>query len=108
MVYFLLLQLTTGFQLTSIWSWFSDQCICYDLQLQECVGAAVTALGPEKMLTLLPISLDAENFTCSNIWLVPILKKYVIGGSLGYFMEHIMPLAESFERASHKGICSNH
>lgn len=70
--------------------------------LQECIGSAVTALGPERILTLLPISLDAENFTCSNIWLVPILNKYVVGASLRYFMEHIMPLAESFKRASHK------
>ncbi|RVW16609.1 Ribosomal RNA-processing protein 12 [Vitis vinifera] len=76
--------------------------VCYDLQLQECIGSAVTALGPERILTLLPISLDAENFTCSNIWLVPILNKYVVGASLRYFMEHIMPLAESFKRASHK------
>ncbi|KAJ9695854.1 hypothetical protein PVL29_011032 [Vitis rotundifolia] len=70
--------------------------------LQECIGSAVTALGPERILVLLPISLDAENFTCSNIWLVPILNKYVVGASLRYFMEHVMPLAESFKRASHK------
>ncbi|KAJ9695853.1 hypothetical protein PVL29_011032 [Vitis rotundifolia] len=72
--------------------------------LQECIGSAVTALGPERILVLLPISLDAENFTCSNIWLVPILNKYVVGASLRYFMEHVMPLAESFKRASHKDL----
>ena len=82
--------------------------VCYDLQLQECIGTAVTALGPEKMLTMLPISLGAENLTCPNIWLVPILNKYVVGASLRCFMEHIIPLEESFEWASHKGICSNH
>lgn len=63
-------------------------------------------MGPEKLLMRVPITLNAGDFTCANIWLVPILKKYVVGASLGYYMEHIMPLAKSFQRASHKGIFS--
>ncbi|KAJ7976766.1 RRP12-like protein [Quillaja saponaria] len=70
--------------------------------LHKCIGSAVIAMGPERLLTLLPISLDDHNFTCSNIWLVPILKDYVAGASLGYYMDHIMPLAKSFKRASRK------
>ena len=76
------------------------------LQLQECIGAAVIAMGPEELLELLPISLNAEDFTCSNIWLIPILKKFITGASLGFFVEHVVPLAESFARASHKGTCT--
>ncbi|WOG91007.1 hypothetical protein DCAR_0310255 [Daucus carota subsp. sativus] len=71
-------------------------------KLQECIGAAVIAMGPEELLELLPISLNAEDFTCSNIWLIPILKKFITGASLGFFVEHVVPLAESFSRASHK------
>lgn len=74
------------------------------LQLQHCIGSAVIAMGPERILTLLPISLNADDFTCSNVWLVPILKNHVIGASLGYYMEHIVPLAKTFQRASRKGI----
>ncbi|KAB2631281.1 RRP12-like protein [Pyrus ussuriensis x Pyrus communis] len=70
--------------------------------LQKCIGTAVIAIGPERILELVPISLNASDFTCSNIWLVPILKDYVVGASLGYYMEHIMPLAKSFCRASGK------
>ena len=70
-------------------------------QLQECVGAAVIAVGPEKVLSLVPISLNAE--TCSNAWLIPILKKYVVGASLQYFMDHIVPLAKSIQDVSDKG-----
>ncbi|KAH9679249.1 NUC173 domain-containing protein [Citrus sinensis] len=68
--------------------------------LQHCIGSAVIAMGPERILTLLPISLNADDFTCSNVWLVPILKNHVIGASLGYYMEHIVPLAKTFQRAS--------
>ncbi|KAH9648514.1 NUC173 domain-containing protein [Citrus sinensis] len=70
--------------------------------LQHCIGSAVIAMGPERILTLLPISLNADDFTCSNVWLVPILKNHVIGASLGYYMEHIVPLAKTFQRASRK------
>ncbi|KAK6149141.1 hypothetical protein DH2020_016666 [Rehmannia glutinosa] len=70
--------------------------------LQDCIGSAVAAMGPEKLLALLPISISAKEFSCSNIWLIPILKKNIVGSSLRFFMEHIVPLAESFEKGSHK------
>ncbi|XP_010927011.1 uncharacterized protein [Elaeis guineensis] len=70
--------------------------------LQECIGAAVVAMGPEKVLSLIPISLDKEKLTCSNTWLIPILKQYVVGSSLQFFMEHIVPLANSLQTARDK------
>ncbi|KAJ0098559.1 hypothetical protein Patl1_20494 [Pistacia atlantica] len=70
--------------------------------LQHCIGSAVIAMGPQRILKLLPISLDADNFTCSNTWLVPIFKNHVVEASLGFYMEHIVPLAKTFQRASRK------
>lgn len=64
------------------------------------------AIGPEKMLNLFPISLHPEDFSYTNFWLVPILKDYVIGSSLNYYMDHVVPLARSFQHASHKGMSS--
>jgi len=75
------------------------------MQLQKCIGSAVFAMGPEKFLILVPISLDEHSYTYSNIWLVPILKQYITGASLAFYMEHIVPLAKSFKKASRKGIC---
>ena len=80
----------------------------YHMQLQECIGSAVIAIGPEKILMLLPINTNAEDLTCSNVWLIPILRNYVVESSLGFFMEHIVPLAESFQRSSSEGTCSNY
>lgn len=70
--------------------------------VEECIGYAVTALGPEKILELLPISLNADDLTCSNIWLINVLKKYIIGSSLGFYIENIVPLSKSLKRASRK------
>lgn len=70
--------------------------------LEDCIGSAVAAMGPEMLLSLIPISLDAKDFSCSNIWLIPVLKKNIVGSSLQFFIEHIIPLAESFEKGSHE------
>ncbi|KAK3023516.1 hypothetical protein RJ639_044782, partial [Escallonia herrerae] len=72
------------------------------LQLQECMGSSIISMGPEKLLMLLPISFNDEDLTCTNIWLVPLLRIYVLGSSLGFFMEHVVPLMESLQRACHK------
>ncbi|KAK4580618.1 hypothetical protein RGQ29_024312 [Quercus rubra] len=69
--------------------------------LRKCLGSAVIAMGPERILALLPISLRAD-LTCLNIWLIPILKDYVVEASLGYYIENVVPLAKSFEQASRK------
>lgn len=61
-------------------------------------------MGPEKLLELLPISFSAKDYSTSNAWLLPILQENVVGSSLRFFIEHIVPLAESFDKASHKGI----
>ncbi|KAK8588814.1 hypothetical protein V6N13_087709 [Hibiscus sabdariffa] len=70
--------------------------------LRSCLGSAVTVIGPERILTLLPITLDVDGLIYSNMWLVPILKEYIVGASLSYYMEHIVPLAKSYQQASCK------
>lgn len=67
-------------------------------KLQSCVGSAVVAMGPEKLLALLPLSINPKDLSCSNAWLIPILKEYIVGSSLGFFMEHIMPLAKFLQK----------
>uniref|UniRef100_A0ACD5WMY4 Uncharacterized protein n=1 Tax=Avena sativa TaxID=4498 RepID=A0ACD5WMY4_AVESA len=69
-------------------------------KVEECIGAAIVAMGPDKIRSLLPISFDEDWFTCSNTWLVPILNKYVYGASLQHFIEYIVPLAKSLRDAS--------
>lgn len=70
--------------------------------LQNCIGSAVTAMGPEKILTLIPISISPGDLTVQNMWLVPILQSHVVGASLGYYLEYIVPLAKSFQDESCK------
>ncbi|CAL4954229.1 unnamed protein product [Urochloa decumbens] len=68
--------------------------------VEECIGAAVIAMGPEKVLSLIPIAFDEERLTCSNTWLLPILDKHTYGAPLQLFLEHIVPGAKSIQNAS--------
>lgn len=70
--------------------------------VEECIGAAVIAMGPDKVLSLLPITFDENRLTCSNTWLLPILDKYTYGAPLQYFLEHIVPLAKSVQSVSNR------
>ncbi|KAK7267351.1 hypothetical protein RIF29_20020 [Crotalaria pallida] len=70
--------------------------------LQKCVGSAVFAMGAERFLKLLPITFNEDECSYSNIWLVQIMKLYVNGASLAFYVEHIVPLAKSFKKASRK------
>ena len=89
--------------MTIIFKCFLDcKNICH-LQVQECIGAAVVAMGPYKVLSLVPIAFDEDRLTCSNSWLLPILDKYTYGAPLQLFLEHIVPLAKSVQNASDMG-----
>lgn len=95
----------------TVMSMFSSDYYCLEpngndwliLQLQKCFGCAVAAMGAENILRLVPVSFNVENLTYANMWMLPILKKYTCGASLGYFMEQIVPIAQSLQKASHKG-----
>ncbi|CAO2195939.1 unnamed protein product [Urochloa humidicola] len=68
--------------------------------VEECIGAAVIAMGPDKVLSLIPIAFDEDRLKCSNSWLLPILDKYTYGAPLQLFLERIAPLAKSVQNAS--------
>uniref|UniRef100_A0A1J3H3Y0 RRP12-like protein n=1 Tax=Noccaea caerulescens TaxID=107243 RepID=A0A1J3H3Y0_NOCCA len=68
--------------------------------VQQCIGSAVVAMGPVRLLTLLPITLHAESHSCANAWLIPILRRYIVGSSLEYYIDHIVPLSQSLMLAS--------
>lgn len=60
------------------------------MQLHECLGSAVRAMGPETFLGFLPLNLEAEDLSEVNVWVFPILKQYIIGARLSFFVEAIL------------------
>ncbi|KAM3395018.1 RRP12-like protein [Capsicum galapagoense] len=77
-----------------------DENFPYRRQLHECVGSAVGAMGPESLLTLLPLKLDAQDISESNIWLLPILKQNIVGAHLSFFTNSILSMVGAMKQRS--------
>ncbi|XP_051150199.1 uncharacterized protein LOC127264739 [Andrographis paniculata] len=69
-------------------------------QLTKCAGAALSSMGPEAFLNLIPLNLEDEDLSESNLWLFPILKQYTVGAHLQFFSKSILPLVEKMKQKS--------
>ncbi|GAU26881.1 hypothetical protein TSUD_02840, partial [Trifolium subterraneum] len=79
-----------------------DEDFPFRKQLHACLGAAVVAMGPETLLSLIPLNLEADDLSVSNKWLFPILKQYIVGARLKYFTEKILPMIERVNENAQK------
>lgn len=79
-----------------------DEDFPYRKQLHECVGSAVGSMGPETFLCFLPLKLEASDLSEVNVWLFPILKQYIIGARLDFFMEKLLGMAKLIRQKSRK------
>ncbi|MCE3050388.1 hypothetical protein HAX54_047111 [Datura stramonium] len=77
-----------------------DEDFPYRRQLHECVGSAVGAMGPESFLTLLPLKLDEQDLSETNIWLLPILKQNIVGAHLSFFTNSILSMVGAMKQRS--------
>ncbi|CAL9039285.1 unnamed protein product [Musa banksii] len=80
----------------------SDEDFSFRKQLHECLGSAISAMGPEKFLHILPLNLDVEDVSDANVWLLPILKQHVVGARLSFFLEHILVMVKHIKQKSLK------
>ncbi|KAJ7979205.1 RRP12-like protein [Quillaja saponaria] len=67
-----------------------DEDFPFRKQLNECLGSALVAMGPETFLSLLPLNLEAEDFSEANVWLFPILKQYIVCANISFFTDSIL------------------
>lgn len=73
-----------------IWS-FSSRLIQFSLlflQLHECIGSAIGAMGPKEFLNVLHV----QNISDANVWILPLLKQYTVGASLSFFVKEILKM----------------
>ncbi|CAH1413101.1 unnamed protein product [Lactuca virosa] len=70
--------------------------------VEDCIGCAILVMTAEKVHEFIPISVDPDELTCSNTWLIPIYRDHVVQSSLGFFIRTIVPLSESFMEACGK------
>eukprot|EP01116_Phalansterium_solitarium_P021664 TRINITY_DN6825_c0_g1_i2.p1 TRINITY_DN6825_c0_g1~~TRINITY_DN6825_c0_g1_i2.p1 ORF type:complete len:1290 (+),score=619.19 TRINITY_DN6825_c0_g1_i2:80-3871(+) len=79
--------------------------------LDDTLRAFVTAMGPEKFLSVLPLNIEENEATKTNrlrAWLLPLLKPAIKHAELLFFAQYFVPLAqrlkERFAVAKQKGL----
>ncbi|XP_076301341.1 RRP12-like protein isoform X1 [Lasioglossum baleicum] len=56
------------------------------------IGAAIRSLGPQTVLTLIPLKLPNNEINLKRTWLLPLLKDCITEGTLSFFMNTLLPL----------------
>lgn len=75
--------------------WRTNEDFEHKAEAEAVIGNAITELGPEVVLNVLPLNLLDANKT-GRAWLLPLLRDNVRFARLGYFIQHFMPLIEAF------------
>ncbi|KAL2487564.1 ARM repeat superfamily protein [Forsythia ovata] len=70
------------------------------LKVAQVFGAITWCYGSETFLNLLPLKLEAQNLSEANLWLFPILKRYVVDANLSFFTKSILPMVSVIKRKS--------
>ncbi|EDV47177.2 LOW QUALITY PROTEIN: uncharacterized protein Dere_GG19496 [Drosophila erecta] len=63
------------------------------LQIEHTLISAIKALGPELVLTAIPLADGKGGMQLERSWLLPLLREGANGASLQFFKEKIVPLA---------------
>ncbi|XP_001606680.2 RRP12-like protein [Nasonia vitripennis] len=72
----------------------------YNAEIEFAVGAAVRALGPQVVLSAIPLQGAGGDVDLKRSWLLPVLKDCTNHSTLGYFIDNLLLLAESCEKKS--------
>lgn len=65
------------------------------VELERAVGKAIQGLGVEAVVFSAPVTVTGDiSKDEKNLWLLPLLRKYVRGSRLVFYKDHFMPMAE--------------
>ncbi|KAH8272689.1 hypothetical protein KR026_004101 [Drosophila bipectinata] len=70
-----------------------DSQSAHRLQIEHTIISAIKALGPELVLTAIPLADGKGAMQLERSWLLPLLREGANGASLQFFKERIVPLA---------------
>lgn len=63
-------------------------------QADELIGKAIRAMGPEPVLTVLPLNLSSPSKDRpGRAWMLPLLRDYISNTNLGHFKAEFVPLS---------------
>ena len=67
-------------------------------EIELVIGSAITAIGPDVVLNILPLNLNNEIANQpGRAWLLPLLRDYTRNAKLSIFITDLLPVAKDFE-----------
>ena len=67
-------------------------------EIELVIGSAITAIGPDVVLNILPLNLNNEIANQpGRAWLLPLLRGYTRNAKLSIFITDLLPVARDFE-----------
>ncbi|XP_014485127.1 PREDICTED: RRP12-like protein isoform X2 [Dinoponera quadriceps] len=66
------------------------------------IGAAIRAMGPRAVLEVLPLHVHGDAVDLRRGWLIPLMKDCITGGSISFFTECLLPVAQLCEQKARR------
>ncbi|XP_005106446.2 RRP12-like protein [Aplysia californica] len=72
----------------------------YKPEMDQALGSAVKAMGPQRVLEAIPLGISGENDNPDfpRGWLLPVFRDNVTHTQLGFFTSYFLPLAATFRK----------
>lgn len=65
----------------------------YNSDVEYAIGAAIRGMGPEIVLHILPLQINNTTLNLKRAWMIPLLKDCIMGGSISFFKDTLLPIA---------------
>lgn len=87
-----------------IGNWRSNEQEGFELNevSEKVIASAISALGPEVVLQILPLNLTNSK-KIGRAWLLPILRDNIKAAELNYYIKNILPITEFFKEKVQNG-----
>lgn len=76
----------------------------YNSNVEYAIGAAIKTMGPQVVLSILPLRNDDDTINLKRSWLIPLLKDCVTSGTISFFKDVLLPIALICEKKSKEDV----
>ncbi|KAG7665010.1 RRP12 [[Candida] subhashii] len=74
----------------------------HNKEAEDLIAACISTMGPQVVLSILPLNLTGGGNGSGRAWLLPILRDNVRFADLQYYKTEILPIVEFFEQSIEK------
>lgn len=84
-------------EVVGLWRTNEAEDFPYNKEAEDVIAAAISQIGPQAVLSVLPLNLTGNAKGPGRAWMLPILRDNVRAADLGFYIKDIMPVVPFFE-----------